>query len=97
MPTAKAKNHPLLNAVIRRRVIVELHKTHGYSMADARELASELDDETINAGMKQVEGVAEAVNALGDGHILQMLIDFISSPAGQALIKLLISLLLGGL
>ena len=97
MPVVQGKKHPLLNLVIKRRVIVELHKTHGYTMAEARELAGDLDDATIHAGMKQVEGVAEAVGAIGDGTLLQKIIDFIQSPQGQALIALLIKLLTGGM
>jgi hypothetical protein len=94
---AKGRGHPILNAVIRRRLIVELHKTHGYSMADARELAGELDDDTINNGIKQTEGATEAVGALGDGSFLQKILDFLASPQGQAMIALLIKILLGGM
>lgn len=97
---AKVKNHPFLNAVVRRRVVVELRKAHGLSLHEARELVAELDDDTINEGIKQVaptvEGGAEAVGAIGDGVILQKIIDFINSPTGQALIALLLKLLMGG-
>lgn len=42
------------------------------------------------------EPVADgAVGALGDGTILQAIIDFLKSPAGQALIQALLALLIG--
>lgn len=91
-----ARSHPVLNAFLRRRLVVELHKAHGMSIADARQMTADLDDEEIDSAVEQTEGAKEAVGAIGDGSLLQKLIDFISSPQGQALIALLIKLILGG-
>jgi hypothetical protein len=88
------KHHPLRDAFIRRRVMLELVKTHGYSRDEAREMTAELDDGLIQTALNQTEG---AMQAIGDGTLLQKLIDFIQSPQGQALIALLIKLLTGGM
>jgi len=90
--TQAFKVHPILTRVIRFRVAVELRK-QGHTFDEAHELAGQLTDDMIHAGVEQTDG---AVGAIGDGTILQKIIDFLSSPQGQALIALLIKILLGG-
>ena len=51
-------------------------------------IAEQMCGQTVPAGLVQ-----EGVGAIGDGTILNAILDFLKSPAGQALIQALISLL----
>lgn len=78
----------LFHEVTRLRVAAALRR-QGHSVLDARELSHSLTAATIEAAVPP-----EAVGAIGDGTILQKLIDFLNSPAGKALIDALIQLLI---
>ena len=68
----------------------------GFGILETRRLAASVDDDTIHLAMSMAPpSVANAVGALGDGSILQAILDFFASPLGQQLIQLLVSLLLG--
>ncbi len=88
------KTHPILNRLTKLRVAAELRKTHGIGWDESRDLADSLTDDVIDSAVHQTEG---AVGAIGDGTLLQKLLDFFASPQGQALIALLIKILLGGI
>lgn len=71
-------------------------RQRGLGFFEARKLASSVDDDTIQLAMSMAPPeVVGAVGALGDGTILQAIIDFFKSPLGQQLIQLILSLLLG--
>lgn len=87
---------------VQRQVAAELRRTHGVGLFEARRLASTVDYDTIQTAAaccsETVQAkVAEifAPNALGDGTILQAILDFFKSPLGQELLRALMSLLLG--
>lgn len=52
------------------------------------------DDSALDDAVKKAKA-GTAVKAIGDGSILQAIKDFLSSPQGQAFIKVLFSLLMG--
>ncbi len=82
---------PLFHALVRLRVAAGLRE-HGHSVLDARHLSESLTSEVIDA---QTAATPEAVGAIGDGTIIQAIVDFFKSPAGQQLIQALIQLLIG--
>ena len=87
---------------IQTQVASELRREHGLGFFDARKLASTVDDDAIRTAAatcsEPVQSkVAElfAPQGLGDGSILQAILDFLNSPLGQELLKALMKLLLG--
>lgn len=64
----------------------------GYGLLEARRLSQTVDDDLITAAAMQA-GVP--TGAIGDGTILQAIIDFFKSPLGQSLIQAIIALLIG--
>lgn len=86
--------HPLLKLRVRAGL-----RAQGKGFSEINSIMDGWDDElpSIAAGMLPEAESAAAVGALGDGTLIQALIDFLKSPAGQALVQLIIKLLLGGL
>lgn len=82
-------SRPLLHGLVRLRVAAGLRRK-GYGILEARHLSESLPGEVIDA-----HTTPETVGAIGDGTILQAIIDFLNSPAGKALIDALIQLLVG--
>lgn len=74
-----------------------LRRQHGLGFFEARRLASTVDASTIAlaTSMLPAEADREVVGAIGDGTILQAIIDFFNSDLGKALVQLIISLLIG--
>ena len=87
-------SHPLLKLRVRAGL-----RAQGKGFAEINHLMDGWDDElpTMAAALLPDAEQAAAVGALGDGTLIQALIDFLKSPAGKALIEMLIKLLLGGL
>lgn len=81
-------SRPVLHGLVRIRVAAGLRRK-GYGFMEARELASSLTAEIIDAASP------ESVQAIGDGTLFQLIIDFLNSEAGKALIDALIKLLIG--
>lgn len=67
-------------------------RQRGYGLLEARRLAQTVDDDLIVAAAMQA---AIPMAAIGDGTILQVILDFLSSPLGQQLIQAIIALLTG--
>lgn len=86
--------HPLLKIQVRNGL-----RRQGKSFSEINSIMDGWDDglPDIAASMLPGEHQAAAVGAIGDGTLIQALIEFLKSPAGQALIAMLIKLLLGGL
>lgn len=90
---------PLRKALFYSRTRIQVRaelQRRGYSFRDASDLASDLDDDTIDAAVVEADAVAQ-VSAIGDGRIIDAIIGFFKSPAGQMLLDLLLKLLIGGL
>jgi hypothetical protein len=67
-------------------------REQGYGLLEARQLSKTVDDDLIH----HAATVADvSLGAIGDGTILQAILDFFKSPVGQALIAALIKLLTG--
>lgn len=88
---------PVACAAVRLELAKELRKkdptlTRFAALRKAQDVA---DDDTINALRTEAEKVAgQKFGAIGDGTILQAIIDFFKSPQGQALIAALIQMLI---
>jgi hypothetical protein len=88
---------PVAGVIIRLEVAKHLMKkdpslSRHAALKKAREIA---DDDTLNALAPDAEKVAgQKFGAIGDGSIWQAIVDFIKSPAGQALIKALIDMII---
>jgi hypothetical protein len=65
----------------------------GYTFRQVRDAMSCVDSDVVDAAA-MMAGVVEKVGAIGDGKILQAIIDFFKSPEGQALIKAIVEMLI---
>jgi hypothetical protein len=103
MPTPTAAAEPLLTAgalgegklfhrITRMKLAAELRKK-GHTVLEAHQLAQTMTDDVINSTLMTMK---VPLSAIGDGTILQKIIDFFQSPLGQMLLKLLMSLLFAG-
>lgn len=66
------------------------------AMIDGADEAT-IDQAAVEAGVAPPDAVANAVGAFGDGHVIQAIVDFIKSPAGQQLIAALIQILIAAI
>ena len=91
---------PVACVVIRQKLRDE-YKKQGMGLVERIRKSNEATDDVINGLMADAEKVAAAkvagakFGAIGDGTIIQAIIDFFKSPQGQALIDALIQLLIG--
>lgn len=86
---------PLFRARVQMATAAALRQ-RGFGFVEARRLAATVDADTISlAASMAPEEVQSAVGSLGDGTILQMILEFLQSELGNALIQLIISLLIG--
>lgn len=85
----------LFNTVARIALRRGLAK-QGLSRAEIRDKMDLVDDDMIEGATHEV-GHSKVVGAIGDGTILQKIVDFFNSDLGKALIALLMKILLGGL
>lgn len=81
--------YPLARLEARRAL-----RTRWLSIREIGDLMEACDDDLIDTAAIQV-GAAPPVGVLGDGTIVKMLIEFLKSEQGQALIKALVALLIG--
>lgn len=71
-------------------------RSRGFGIFEARRLSQTVDNETIQMAVAMAPaGVSAKVGAIGDGTIIQAIIDFFNSPLGKQLIDLIISLIMG--
>lgn len=90
--------HPMLTMLVRSRVRAALVRDAGKGVFEAIQLASTVDADTINtalAALPDAKTAADAVGAIGDGSLIQKLIDFLNSDFGRALIALILRLITG--
>lgn len=81
----------VFHTYVKMKVAAELRKK-GHSVAEAHSLAWTLTPEMIDGAAAMVK---IPVGQLGDGTILQLILDFFKSPQGQQLLAALIQMLLG--
>jgi hypothetical protein len=101
--------HPFLKVRARQQAAAEYADAHKIGFLKALRKVREIDDEEMDACCMQAAGVAGvelaavpfasataagAVGAIGDGHIIKAIIDWLKTPQGQAFIKALISIIL---
>ncbi len=87
-------SRPLLTFYAKVRARHEL-RAKGYSFSEINTAMGQIDDHAIEAAAIMAGPETEgAVHALGDGKILQAILDFLKSPQGQELIKALVSMLI---
>lgn len=82
-------SRPVFHGLVRLRVAAGLRRA-GHGVIEARELSHALTGDVIDAHMGP-----ESTKAIGDGTIINAIMEFLASPAGQALIDALIKLLIG--
>lgn len=83
--------------VIRARIACRRElRNQGYGLHEINSVIGAVDGDEINATAAAIgPECAAAVGALGDGTILQAIIDFFKSPQGQALLEALVKMLIG--
>lgn len=82
--------HMHLRLAMRREL-----RRQGKTSAQINALMAGCDEDVVDEAISQAKATAE-VAALGDGTILQAILDFLNSPLGKAIIAAIIALL-GGL
>lgn len=106
---SNAFNRPLAQLRIRlatRAALLNSGKVRSWSEANA--VVSEINTETIGQAVEMVQANPQAfgvrgqsftagIRKLGDGGLIDKILEFLQSPLGQALIQALMKLLLGGL
>lgn len=91
---ASKKLGPVACAAVRQH-LRETYRKQGLGLAERVKKANQATDDVINGLMADAEKVAgQRFGAIGDGTILKVIIDFLNSPAGKALIEALIQLLI---
>ncbi len=85
---------------VRTRIFTRLAlRTQGYSRPQINAMLDAADDATIDqavaeSGTKPPGALTVGMAAIGDGHIIDAILEFLKSPEGQALISALIKILL---
>lgn len=79
--------------LLRAKLAVALAKRDGIPVAEAFKKVMAVPKEQFDTAVATAaEQVPEVYGALGDGELLKKIIDFLNSPQGQALIRLLLML-----
>lgn len=94
--TAK-KTGPVFNAVVRMRLRQEFRK-QGLGVIESIRKANQATDEVISGltdDAEKISGTKVVGTAIGDGKIIDAIVDFFKSPQGQAFLDALLKLLLG--
>lgn len=87
-------SHPLLTFYAKVHARRKL-AADGYSFRQINDAMSQVDTQAVEAAAFSAgPEVESAVGKLGDGTILQAIIDFLKSPQGQALIDALVKMLI---
>ena len=92
-PPASSGRDPLFYRLVKMRTRLALRR-RGVSGLDAWAAVEDMDDETIDA-VAAAGGPMATAAGLGDGKILDAILEFLRSEQGQALIAALVKLLLG--
>ncbi len=79
---------------IKNRVQDEL-VDQGWTEDEAQRRVDTLEDDDIADAVRQAKATNK-VKGLGDGVLLQKIIEFIKSPAGQLIVSIIIKFLTGG-
>lgn len=88
------KHSKAFYAAVRMHAAKQL-RAEGHGILESRKLANKLTDEVIDQSIPDAEAVAGAkFGAIGDGTILQKIIDFFNSPTGKSIIDALVQILL---
>jgi hypothetical protein len=86
--------HPALVLAARAKVREQL-RARGHSFVEALHLANQVDAGTLAAAASVAPPeVGLKLGTLGDGSILQSILDFLQSDLGRALVQIVLSLLL---
>jgi hypothetical protein len=94
---ATAKKPGAAFCIAVRMELAKSFRKQGHGFLKARQLANQASDEviaTLIADAETLSGVKVVGTAIGDGKIIDAIIDFFKSPQGQALIEALIKLIL---
>ena len=92
-PPASSGRDPLFYRLVKMRTRLALRR-RGVSGLDAWAAVEDLDDATIDA-VAAAGGPMATAAGLGDGKILDAILEFLRSEQGQMLIAALVKLLLG--
>jgi len=87
------RRDPLFYRLVKMRTRLALRR-RGVSGLDAWAAVEDMDDETIDA-VAAAGGPMATAAGIGDGKILDAILEFLRSEQGQALIAALVKLLLG--
>jgi hypothetical protein len=86
--------HPRLRPLLRAHMAVALADRDKISLPEAFRKVMSVSREHLDSALSTAAEKQGVYGQLGDGQLLQKLLDFLASPQGQALIKLLLSLLM---
>lgn len=90
---------PLFRGLVRVRLRTALRRK-GYSFGQAWDMVDEAEDDVLDELITTAAEQTNAVAAIGDGKLLQALLDWLKSEQGAAFLDALLKLLLamiGGL
>ncbi len=96
LATAPAKAggfHPMVHPLIRAHLALAVEQRDGVSFAEAWGRVRKVSRADLEDGITAASTKLGVFGQLGDGTLIQKLIDFLNSPQGQALIALLLKLL----
>lgn len=86
--------HPRVGPLARAHLTLALAERDHLSFEDAYRKVRKISRDDFENGITAAATQQKVVGQLGDGQLLQKIIDFFNSPQGQALIKILLSLLM---
>lgn len=87
--------HPRLRPLLRAKLAVALSERDNIPLREAFAKVMSVDRDKLDTAVATAaaQQQLDVYGALGDGELLKKIIDFLNSPQGQALIKLLLMLL----
>lgn len=94
---ATARKTGIVFKIAVRQQLRKEFRSQGYGILKSMQMANQASDEMIDgliADAEALSGVKVVGTAIGDGKIIDAILDFFKSPQGQALIEALIKLIL---
>ena len=85
--------HPLFYSLVRVHARAALRKK-GLTRSQVNDAIDAATDDVVDAAVAESKATPPAPGAFGDGTIIQAIIDFLKSPAGQQIIAILIQIIL---
>ncbi len=85
--------HPMVHPLIRAHLALAVEQRDGISFAEAWGKVRKVSRADLEDGITAASTKLGVFGQLGDGTLIQKIIDFLNSPQGQALIALLLKLL----